>query len=108
MTLHALDLIAAFAHPRRFYERARSLLHTALTTQPDEPKLLTALGSVEGGSGKVEEARRLFQAATIADPRLPAPYGACLDLALRLADTARTLLLSLLCRLCIERREDRS
>ena len=104
MTLHALDLIAAFAHLRSFYERARSLLHTALTTQPDEPKLLTALGSVEGGSGKVEEARRLFQAATIADPRLPAPYGISpFVLPILLA-----LFCSLLCRRFIERQEDRS
>ena len=60
----------------RNYDRARALLHRALDIAPDNAMLLRLLGHAECGARHVEEARRLYQAATIADPSAAATYAA--------------------------------
>ncbi len=60
----------------RNYDRARALLHRALDIAPDDAMLLRLLGHTEYGARHVEEARRLYQAATIADPSSAATYAA--------------------------------
>ena len=74
-----LEVLAAWSRMEtrfRNYDRARTLLHQALDVAPDDAKLLRLLGHTEHGARHVEEARRLYQAATIAEPAAAATYAA--------------------------------
>jgi tetratricopeptide (TPR) repeat protein len=59
----------------KYPDRARAVLHSALHHLPDESRLLQQLATVEYADRKIDEARKLYQASTVANPSRSGPYS---------------------------------